>query len=31
MADIDWEAQRAYRQAIPAWNDRRTDVYGDLT
>jgi predicted amidohydrolase len=31
FAEIDGEAQRAYREAIPAWNDRRADVYGILT
>lgn len=31
LAEIDGEAQQAYRQAIPAWKDRRPDVYGVLT
>jgi predicted amidohydrolase len=30
LAELDLETQRAYREAIPAWNDRRGDVYGDL-
>lgn len=31
LAQLDWEDLHAYRKAIPAWNDRRPDVYGDLT
>ena len=31
LAALDREDQRVYREAIPAWHDRRPDVYGDLT
>jgi predicted amidohydrolase len=31
LADLDREDQRVYREAIPAWHDRRPDVYGVLT
>ncbi|ABA87375.1 nitrilase/amidohydrolase superfamily protein, class 5 [Syntrophotalea carbinolica DSM 2380] len=31
LATLDKQAQRDYRAAIPAWHDRRPDVYGVLT
>lgn len=31
LAQLDGDAQRAYREAIPAWRDRRPDVYGPLS
>ena len=31
LAVLDREDQRVYREAVPAWHDRRPDVYGVLT
>jgi predicted amidohydrolase len=31
LVELDREDLRAYREAIPAWHDRRPDVYGVLT
>jgi predicted amidohydrolase len=31
LAELDFQALRDYRTRIPAWHDRRPEVYGDLS